>query len=68
MAYLIKRGCSTRKLPDPRCPDFIEYRPGDIVESFPAHVPVGAWITLGVIVAIGEVPVEAEAPKVRKAR
>ena len=56
MAYLIKRGCSTRVKPDPKCPDFINYRPGDIVQDFPAHVPVDQWIASGHIVLVGEAP------------
>ena len=54
MAYLIKRGCSTRTRPDPKCPTLIEYRPGDIVETFPAHVPIDQWVRDGVIVPVGE--------------
>jgi len=68
MSYLIKRGCSTRRVPldpaakvfDLRTQEFINYRPGDIVETFPAHVPVDEWVRDGVIVAV-EAPV-GEAP------
>ena len=68
MSYLIKRGCSTRRVPldpvakvfDLRTQEFINYRPGDIVEAFPAHVPVDEWVRDGVIVAV-EAPV-GEAP------
>ena len=68
MSYLIKRGCSTRRVPldpvakvfDLRTQEFINYRPGDIVEAFPAHVPIDEWVRDGVIVAV-EAPV-GEAP------
>lgn len=64
MSYLIKKGCATRRIPDPQCPDFIEYRPGDIVETFPAHVPISDWIRDGVIAVGGE----AEPRKAHKAK
>lgn len=63
MAYLIKKGCATRRIPDPQCPDFIEYRPGAIVDEFPAHVPIDQWLRDGVIAVVGE----AEPQKARKA-
>ena len=71
MSYLIKRGCSTRRVPldpaakvfDLRTQEFINYRPGDIVETFPAHVPIDEWVRDGVIVAV-EAPVgEAQGKK-----
>lgn len=64
MAYLIKRGCSTRRVPDPKCPDFLSYRPGDIVAEFPDHVPLEEWIKAEVIAVIDE----AEPRKTQKAR
>lgn len=47
MSYLIKKGCSTRKSPDPRgklWDEFYSYRPGDIVEKFPEWVPINEWL------------------------
>ena len=72
MSYLIKRGCSTRRVPldpvakvfDLRTQEFINYRPGDIVEAFPAHVPIDEWVRDGVIEPVGEAPVsEAQGKK-----
>ena len=69
MSYLIKRGCSTRRVPldklatvlDPRTLEWLNYRPGDIVETFPAHVPIDEWVRDGVIEPVGEASV-GEAP------
>ena len=72
MSYLIKRGCSTRRVPldklatvlDPRTLEWLNYRPGDIVEAFPAHVPIDEWVRDGVIEPVGEAPVsEAQSKK-----
>ena len=72
MSYLIKRGCSTRRVPldklatvlDPRTLEWLNYRPGDIVETFPAHVPIDEWVRDGVIEPVGEAPVsEAQSKK-----
>lgn len=66
MSYLIKRGCSTRRIPDPKCPDFINYFRGEIVDAFPAHVPIDEWVRDGVIEPVGEAP-EQKARKGRSA-
>lgn len=47
--YIVLHYTATRIRPDPDCPDFQTFTPGDVVHDgdYPVHTPVDEWIESG---------------------
>jgi hypothetical protein len=48
--YLVTERTSTRRSPDPVSPEYetwVDFAPGQVVTSWPAHAPVAEWVDSG---------------------